>query len=433
MLKPDTMLQRTKNLILVPIAVLCLAVLAFSQTTAAPPTQQQSQTQQAPQNQTQQQAPPAGQTQQAPAKPGEQLSPAELEGPPTQPPPAANGQRPAQQPAQGKQPPQAQQQQAPPGGQLSPGELEGPPTQPPPAQPGAQGQGTEVQKGEGDVFVIKKQVEEVQLHASVIDDKQHPVTNLDRDAFTVFEDGQPQRITSFRREDIPVALGILIDNSGSMRDKRASVNQAALNLVRASNPQDEVFIVNFNDESYLDAPLTNNMAKLKEALDHVDSRGGTAMYDAVIASVPELKRSKLDKKVLLVVTDGEDNASRMSLEQAVRHVQDENGPVIYTIGVFSDDQPRKKRDQRALRTLSERTGGVAFFPRDLHEVDQISQDVAHDIRNQYTIGYKPMKPQSQGGYRSVRVEAKEKGFGHMQVRTRSGYYAGQANETATAK
>jgi VWFA-related protein len=406
--------------------VLCFAVFAFSQTASAPPAQQQN-------NQSQ--------TQQAPAKPGEPLSPAELEGPPTQTAaPAnaqqqpANGQQPSQQPAQGTQP-QAQQPQAQPGGQLSPGELEGPPTQPAPApaQPAAQGQGNEVQRGEGDVFVIKKQVEEVQLHASVIDEKQHPVTNLDRDAFTVFEDGQPQRITSFRREDIPVALGILIDNSGSMRDKRAAVNQAALNLVRASNPQDEVFIVNFNDESYLDAPLTNNMAKLKEALDHVDSRGGTAMYDAVIASVPELKRSKLDKKVLLVVTDGEDNASRMSLEQAVRHVQDENGPVIYTIGVFSDDQPRKKRDQRALRTLSERTGGVAFFPRDLHEVDQISQDVAHDIRNQYTIGYKPLKPQSQGGYRSVRVEAKSKGFGHMQVRTRSGYYAGQTNETATAK
>ena len=432
MLKPDTMLQRTKDLILVPIAVLCLAVFAFSQTTAtppasAPPAQQQTQ------NQTQQ--PPANQTQQTPAKPGEPLSPAELEGPPPQTaaPSAqqpANGQNPAQQPAQG-----AQQQQTQPGGQLSPGELEGPPTQqsPAPAQPAAQGQGGEVQKGEGDVFVIKKQVEEVQLHASVIDEKQHPVTNLDRDAFTVFEDGQPQRITSFRREDIPVALGILIDNSGSMRDKRAAVNQAALNLVRASNPQDEVFVVNFNDESYLDAPLTNNMAKLKEALDHIDSRGGTAMYDAVIASVPELKRSKLDKKVLLVVTDGEDNASRMSLEQAVRHVQDENGPVIYTIGIFSDDQPRKKRDQRALRTISERTGGVAFFPRDLHEVDQISQDVAHDIRNQYTIGYKPIKPQSMGGYRSVRVEAKEKGFGRMQVRTRSGYYAGQANQTAAAK
>src|SRR5438270_1527632 len=418
--KLDTMLQRTNRLIFVSIAVLCFAGSMLAQSTAAPPPAQ-SQT-----NQTQ--------TQQAPAKPGEPLSPAEMEGPPTQAAPPANGQQPAQ---QGSQQPQAQQQPAAPGGQLSPGELEGPPSQqtaqPNAQQPATQGQGGEVVRGEGDVFVIKKQVEEVQLHASVIDEKQHPVTTLSRDAFTVFEDGQPQRITSFRREDIPVALGILIDNSGSMRDKRAQVNQAALNLVRASNPQDEVFVVNFNDESYLDAPLTNNMAKLKEALDHVDSRGGTAMYDAVIASVPELERSKLDKKVLLVVTDGEDNASRMSLEQAVRHVQDENGPVIYTIGIFSDDQPRKKRDQRALRTLSERTGGVAFFPRDLHEVDQISQDVAHDIRNQYTIGYKPLKPQSQGGYRSVRVEAKSKGFGRMQVRTRSGYYAGQTSETGTAK
>ena len=414
--KPDIMPQRTNRLTFVSIAVLCFAGLMLAQSTAAPPP--------APSTQTQ------GQTQQTPAKPGEPLSPAEMEGPPTQAaPPVTPGKAPAQ---QGTQEPQAQQQPAAPGGQLSPGELEGPPTQqsPAPGQPAATQQGEAGQKGEGDIFVFKKQVEEVQLHASVIDEKQHPVTTLDRDAFTVFEDGQPQRITSFRREDIPVALGILIDNSGSMRDKRAAVNQAALNLVRASNPQDEVFVVNFNDESYLDAPLTNNMVKLKEALDHIDSRGGTAMYDAVIASVPELKRSKLDKKVLLVVTDGEDNASRMSLEQAVRHVQDENGPVIYTIGVFSDDQPRKKRDQRALRTLSERTGGVAFFPRDLHEVDQISQDVAHDIRNQYTIGYKPIKPQSQGGYRSVRVEAKSKGFGRMQVRTRSGYYAGQASQTA---
>jgi Ca-activated chloride channel family protein len=421
MLKLDTMLQRTNRLIFVSIAVLCFAGWLLAQSTTAPPPAQNTQNQ--------------SQTQQAPAKPGQPLSPAEMEGPPTQPAQTAqpaNGQQPAP-PAtqQGSQ----QQQPTAPGGQLSPGELEGPPTQQGPAQPNAQqpaaqGQAGEVQQGEGNVFVIKKQVEEVQLHASVIDEKQHPVTNLDRDAFTVFEDGQPQRITSFRREDIPVALGILIDNSGSMRDKRAQVNQAALNLVRASNPQDEVFVVNFNDESYLDTPLTNNMVKLKEGLDHIDSRGGTAMYDAVIASVPELKRSKLDKKVLLVVTDGEDNSSRMSLEQAVRHVQDENGPVIYTIGIFSDDQPKKKRDQRALRTLSERTGGVAFFPRDLHEVDQISQDVAHDIRNQYTIGYKPLKPQSQGGYRAVRVEAKSKGFGRMQVRTRSGYYAGQANQTA---
>jgi len=184
-----------------------------------------------------------------------------MEGPPTQAaPPAANGQQPTQQPA--TQQPQTQQPAAP-GGQLSPGELEGPPTQQAPApgqQPSAQ-QGQAPDKSEGDVFVFKKQVEEVVLHASVIDEKQHPVTNLDRDAFTVFEDGQPQRITSFRREDIPVALGILIDNSGSMRDKRAQVNQAALNLVRASNPQDEVFVVNFNDESYLDTPLTNNMVK----------------------------------------------------------------------------------------------------------------------------------------------------------------------------
>ena len=217
--KPDTMLQRTKDILFVCIAVLCFAGIILSQTTTAPPAQTP------PSNQGQTQSQPQT-TQQAPAKPGQPLSPAELEGPPTQAAPPANGQPPAQQPAQpqGTNQQQGQQQPAAPGGQLSPGELEGPPTQqaPAPAQPAAQGQNGEVVKGEGDVFVIKKQVEEVVLHASVIDEKQHPITNLDRDAFTVFEDGQPQRITSFRREDIPVALGILIDNSGSMRDKQSA-------------------------------------------------------------------------------------------------------------------------------------------------------------------------------------------------------------------
>src|SRR5437763_1046685 len=183
----------------------------------------------------------------------------------------------------------------------------------PPPAPNVSGDTTkvavpEVKKGgANDQYLFKKDVEEVMLYATVVDPHNRIVTNLDKNSFVVYEDGQPQRITSFRREDIPVSLGILVDNSGSMRDKRAAVNQAALNLVRASNPQDEVFVVNFNDESYLDAPLTNNMAKLKEALDHIDSRGGTALYDAVVASANQLaKGAKREKKVLLVVTDGED-------------------------------------------------------------------------------------------------------------------------------
>ena len=262
------------------------------------------------------------------------------------------------------------------------------------------------------------------LHATVLDDKQHMITNLEKGAFTVLEDGKPQAITSFRHEDIPVAMAVVIDNSGSMREKRQKVNQAALNLVRSSNPQDQVFIVNFNDEYYLDQDFTADINRLKEALEKIEARGGTALYDAVVASADHLKRNtKLERKVLFVVTDGEDNASRESLEQAVRRLQQENGPTVYAIGILGEEKARRAR--RALDTMAERTGGISFFPRTLDEVDAISRTVAHDIRNQYTIGYKPTNPRSTGGYRTVHVDARAHGYNKLVVRTKSGYYAGQ--------
>jgi VWFA-related protein len=219
-------------------------------------------------------------------------------------------------------------------------------------------------------------------------------------------------------------MGIIIDNSGSMREKRNKVNQAALNLVRSSNPKDEVFVVNFNDEYYLDQDFTNNLLKLKEALEKIDARGGTALYDALVASADHLKRfARLDKKVLFVVTDGEDNASNETLEQAVKQLQQENGPSVYAIGILGDEE-HPKRAKRALEILAQRTGGIAFLPKTLDEVDEISRTVAHDIRNQYTIGYKPTNPRGAGGFRTVRVEARAKGHGKMTVRTKSGYYAG---------
>jgi Ca-activated chloride channel homolog len=284
---------------------------------------------------------------------------------------------------------------------------------------------------EGDVYVFKKEVDEVVLHATVVDDHNRLVTNLARNDFAVFEDGKPQKINSFRREDIPVAIGIVIDNSGSMREKRPAVNAAAINLVQASNPQDKVFIVNFNEEYFLDQDYTSNVRKLKDALERIEARGGTALYDATVASADHLKKSgDLEKKVLLVVTDGEDNASRESLEQAVRRLQVENGPTVYTIGLLQEEH--SKRAKRALREMAEETGGVAFFPKDLSEVNAITSQIAHDIRNQYTIGYKPDTPQSAGGYRTVKVDAQAKGYKKLQVRTRSGYYAGQKT-TASAQ
>jgi len=283
------------------------------------------------------------------------------------------------------------------------------------------------------VFVFKKDVDEVLLHATVQDDKQHIVTNLDQGAFTVFEDGKPQNIIHFRHEDIPVAMGIVIDNSGSMREKRNKVNQAALNLVRSSNPRDEVFVVNFNDEYYLDQDFTNDLLKMKEALEKIDARGGTALYDAVVASGDHLKRNaRLEKKVLFVVTDGEDNASNETLEQAVKQLQEENGPQVYAIGILGDEE-HPKRARRALEIIAQRTGGIAFFPKTLDEVDEISRTVARDIRNQYSIGYKPTNPRGAGGFRMVRVEAKAKGHSKMTVRTKSGYYAGAQPTGAASK
>ncbi len=338
-------------------------------------------------------ATPAGQTQaQAPTSTGQSPPPAQQSG--------SSAQTPSNQPQSSGTPNQSGAAQ----------------------QPADQGRAPD--REDNNQYVFTTTVQEVQLHATVVDDKHRFVTDLQKGDFTVFEDGKPQTINSFRREDVPVSLGIIIDNSGSMRDKRPAVNQAAINLVKASNPEDQVFIVNFNDEYYLDQDFTANITKLRDGLEKIESRGGTALYDAVMASADHLKKnSKLDKKVLLVVTDGEDNASRSSLERAVRFLQAENGPVVYTIGLLGDEH--SKRAHRALQTMSEDTGGVAFFPKDLKEVDAISSEVAHDIRNQYTIGYKPTTPQSEGGYRTVKVEAKAPHHGKLLVRTRSGYYPGQ--------
>src|ERR1700688_4732590 len=305
---------------------------------------------------------------------------------------------------QSTNPPAGSQQSAPAQAQPAQQPAETPSSNPS-KPPATQGQQPSEENG---TYVLKRNVDEVLLHATVVDDKQHIVTDLDKSAFTVYEDGKPQTIISFRHEDIPVAMGILIDNSGSMREKRAKVNQAALNLVRASNPQDEIFVVNFNDEYYLDQDFTNDLLKLKEALE----------------SAEHMKRdARLERKVLFIVTDGEDNASRETLEQAVKQLQEENGPSVYAIGILGDEE-HPKRAKRALEIITQRTGGLAFFPKTLDEVDEISRQVAHDIRNQYTIGYKPTNPRSSGGFRQIRVEAKVKGHSKMVVRTKSGYYAG---------
>jgi len=272
-------------------------------------------------------------------------------------------------------------------------------------------------------FVFKKQVQEVVLHATVVDEAGRLVTSLDRGAFSVYQNGQPETITSFRREDVPVALGIVVDNSGSMRDKRSKVSQAVLNLVRISNPQDEAFIVNFSQTPYLDQDFTSNVNLLQTALHQVASRGSTALYDAVVASDVHLRNNpRLDKKVLLVITDGQDNMSRETLEDAVRKLQSSKGPTVYTIGLSDQEMTRSARE--ALQNLANGTGGVAYFPRDLNEVDEITRAVAHDIRSQYTLTYNPGTTAGQG-YQRIQVVVRGQAHTRLTARTRSGYYPGE--------
>lgn len=262
----------------------------------------------------------------------------------------------------------------------------------------------------------------VVLYASVTNKKGKLITNLPRSAFTVYENDVKQNIKLFRREDVPISLGLIIDNSGSMRDKRKQVESAALTLVEKSNKRDEVFIVNFNDEAYLDVDFTNDIKKMEGGLTRIDSRGGTAMRDALSMSIDHLlAKGKRDKKVLLVVTDGNDNTSGITLEQLVHKAQ-QSGVLIYAIGLLNQEQRReRKRAKRALNALTKASGGLAYYPKDVTQVENIAITVAHEIRNQYVIAYSPLNQKLDGSYRRIRVVVKAKG--HPLVRTRSGYYA----------
>lgn len=283
----------------------------------------------------------------------------------------------------------------------------------------------QAQKGQNGMYILHADVDEVLLNCTVIDDKGRTVTDLTQKDFRVWEDGVPQTINAFQHQDEPVSMGIVVDNSGSMRDKRAAVNAAAFHLLRDSNPQDSAFVVNFSDRAYLDQGFTSDLVALDRGLSRFDSHGTTALYDAVAASADELsKGAKQRKQVLLIITDGADNASRLDLQQVIRRVQNLGGPVVYAIGLLYDTDKNEAREARhALETLSQETGGVAYFPDSLGDVDRIATEVARDIRNQYTIAYHSTKPASLGGYRFVHVEARSPKGARLTVRTRSGYYA----------
>ncbi|MGH9393913.1 MAG: VWA domain-containing protein [Terriglobales bacterium] len=279
------------------------------------------------------------------------------------------------------------------------------------------------QQAGGGAFTFRASVGEVLVQANVLDRHGRSINDLPQSDFTILENGVRQKIDSFSHDDAPVSVGILVDNSGSMQSKRIKVDQAALNFVRASNLQDEVFIVKFNDEYHLASPFTNSIPQLEQGLGDIDPQAGTAMNDAIIRSVEYLnQKGKHPKKVLLLITDGQDDASSHSLPQTIRMIQSQDAPVIYCIGLLDrEDSKAVQRDsQKVLIQIANETGGAAYFPKDLDQVDAITRKVAQDIRLQYSLVYRSNQPPP--GYHAITLEVSDPHLKHLKAHTRRGYY-----------
>ncbi len=274
-------------------------------------------------------------------------------------------------------------------------------------------------------FRISVDVDLVVLHATVTDRQGGFVSDLGEQDFGVFEDGAPQSIRFFESEDVPVTVGLVIDHSSTMAPKLEEVTLAALTFARSSNPEDEMFVVNFNEKVSLGLPpttrFTNKIAELQAAIWKVDAGGQTALYAAIAKALDELQAGTRDKKVLIVISDGGDNKSRLSLAQVMR-LAAQSTAVIYTVGLFDASDP--DRNPGVLKHLAQATGGEAFLPGEISEVVAICGRIARDIRHQYTIGYVPLKHAHDDAYRTIRVVARAKGHEKLSVRTRTGYIPG---------
>ncbi len=269
--------------------------------------------------------------------------------------------------------------------------------------------------------VFRSDTKLVEVHATVTDSNGQLLTNLPRSAFKILENDVPQEIRVFKREDAPVSLGLIIDNSASMLVRRDQVAAAALRLVRASNKDDEVFVMTFNDKVALVQDFTHDISQLENSLKKIESTGATAMRDALSLGLEHLKRlAKNDKKVLLAVTDGEDNSSFKNLAKVVRAAQ-QDGCLLYAIGLLTEETERSTiAAKHDLDTLTLATGGEVFYPKDLSEVDGIAEHVARDLRNQYTIAYNPTNQAQDGTFRRIRLTVDVPG---SSVQSRSGYFA----------
>jgi VWFA-related protein len=252
-----------------------------------------------------------------------------------------------------------------------------------------------------------------------------------------------QDISLFKHEDVPLSVGMVIDNSGSMRPKKDKVHSAALSFVKESNPDDQTFIVAFERDAFLQQDFTGSMGDLVDALDNLDPRMETAMYDAIYLSVDHVKKGKLDKKVLLVISDGEDTASKWGYNKVLEHVKNAKDVVIYAVGILEEDSrsgglfgrsPQKKA-REGLTEIAEVSGGQAFFPKNIDEVADICKRIARNLRNQYTVGYSPKNEKQDGTWRELTVKQVNfpRNLGKIEVRHRKGYTAPGSPSQPAAK
>jgi Ca-activated chloride channel family protein len=279
-----------------------------------------------------------------------------------------------------------------------------------------------VQNTDEEPYRVAVDVNLVVLHATVTDRAGHPVSGLQRNEFQVYEDGVPQRIGLFQREDIPVTVGLVVDHSGSMGPKLRDVMAAAETFARSSNPNDQMFVADFNERVWFGlaagVAFTGDASQLEAAISRGPASGRTALYDAIVESLTRLNEGNRKKRVLLVISDGGDNASRHSLPQVIRKAE-ESSAIIYAIGLFNEDDP--DRNPGVLRRLARVTGGEAFFPRETAEAVGICERIAKDIRNQYTLGYVAAVAPADLAFRAIRVVARAPHYGRLFVRTRTGY------------
>jgi len=297
-------------------------------------------------------------------------------------------------------------------------------------------QRTPAPKQEKDDGVLRIETLEVQLPISVLDKDGRPVDGLKQENFQIYEDKVLQTIKTFRHEDIPLSLALVIDNSGSMRNKRERVNSSALAFVRESNPEDETTIINFDDSAYLEQDFTGSIGDLIDALENVDAKGETALYDALyLAADKVMNDGKRDKKVVLVITDGEDNASKYGINKVIEALR-KSKVTLYAIGLLEEDdqrgglfkKPPSKKAKQDLLKFAEISGGRAYFPKNLEEVENLVKGIAHDLRNHYTISYTPTNANLDGSWREISVKINPaKNMGKISWNTKQGYYAPKAD------